>query len=842
MANFDISFLARTTSASATAIRARAEDLDTLQARLLGRADDLDADFNDTATQFTDLLAWNIRDQSAEELQLWRNAGTSIVYASSMIEMWAQHVESFKEERSAQMTEWWEFLRAKRGEIPDKYQGQTITAAYPEREGIGLLGDANKCRSIYEEVASKAEVLEGRERTNYQKFEDHADEIAEKLRQGPTKENVQALIDAGVNSWAFYNIDPNHYTMLVDGRELTEENAEEWAEELGTYWSGDKPLDDRYHELMLMMGMITANATQAQQGGTGYREEEMDFLRAFYERLEEENPNGNGVLGLPTEMEGDHLTAEEREHALGVLGDGILALSDNRLGGGYYDLPASVREAAEGPALQSPNSTDLYMIHEWADDAGALADLLRHTNPDLEGGYGFSSTLTISMGLYAGGSEGNFDVWLSQEDAGTLLDNSTRNNDANHAILTGDFVHPNFKDENGDFIPHSPHETAEEMLDHALASLFTFDWDDGGESVRGLTDWIAEDAAAPEDRIPPDESSEVRSELTPEEQRSAEALAALVERMEDEDFRESMFSTGHEVTGDDDVTWRNVAAGHLNPEVADSWSDIFVSYMDVFANTEGLGETNDETDYGTRWDDEQNRLYLSPDGRRHFVELIMGDAEAAQSTYSEVVLHGAETMGGFSLGDGNRDHSGANSYGSLLGLVDVALENESARRAIDNTEAVNHANKIRNGVVDTIGGLAGDRNAPGIVVEVAKFLAKEALEISDNPPSGNTIETAGDWMPAEDMQHLAISALAANDPEVMDALAGLHPGVVMGDGEDRYIPLDPYEWEINEESLDSVRANLYDYVDERPWVDGEGSTKSAVDNFLGTLGMAWGKW
>lgn len=785
-------------------------------------------------------MAWNIRDQSAKELQLWRDAGTAIVYASSMVEMWAQYVEDFKEERSAQMSEWWEFLRTKRAQVPDKYQGQTITATYPEREGLGWLGDENRCRSIYDEVVAKVEDLKERERTNYRAFEENAEDIAEKLRQGPTRENVQALIDAGINSWAFYNLDPNHYTMLVDGRELTEENAQEWAEELESYWSGDKPLDERYHELMLMMSMITSNAMQAQQGGTGYREEEMDFLRAFYAALEE-NPNGNGVLGLPSTMEGRHLSDQDREHALGLLGDGILALSDHRLNGGYYDLPESVRRAAEGPALQSPNSTDIYMIDEWAEDAGALAELLRHTNPGLEGGYGFSSTLTLSMGLYAGGTEANFDVWLSQEDAGTLLDTSTRNNDANHAILTGEFVHPNFKDKNGEFIPNTAHDSAKDILDHALTSLFTFDWDDGGESVRGLTDWIAEDAANPEDRVPPDENSEVRPELSPEEQRPAEALAMLVERMEDDDFREAMFSTGHKVT-DDDVTWRDVAAGHLNPELADSWSDVFISYMDVFANTEGLGNASDETDYSTRWDDEQNRVYLSPDGRRHFMEIIMGDTDAAQKTYNEVVYYGAETMEGFSLNSGTRDHSGANTYGSLLGLVDVALENESERRSTDNTEAVNHANKVRGAVVDTIGGFAGDRNASGVVVEVAKFLAKEALEISDNPPSGDTIEAAGDWMPAEDMKLLAISALAANDPDVMDALESLHPGAVMGEGEDRYIPLDPHEWDINEESQNAALANMYDYVDERPWVDGQGTTKSAVDNFLGTLGMAWGKW
>lgn len=76
----------------------------------------------------------------------------------------------------------------------------------------------------------------------------------------------------------------------------------------------------------------------------------------------------------------------------------------------------------------------------------------------------------------------------------------------------------------------------------------------------------------------------------------------------------------------------------------------------------------------------------------------------------------------------------------------------------------------------------------------------------------------------------------------MDALQKLHPGAVKGKGRDPSIPLDPYEWEINEERQDVAQTNMYDYVDELPWVDGQGSTKSAVDNFLGTLGLAWGKW
>src|SRR5690606_41713509 len=114
------------------------------------------------------------------------------------------------------------------------------------------------------------------------------------------------------------------------------------------------------------------------------------------------------------------------------------------------------------------------------------------------------------------------------------------------------------------------------------------------------------------------------------------AVAALLERMEDEECRNAVCSSGHEGTADDDVTWRDVAAGHLNPELADSWPDIFISYMDVFASTEGLDAVNEEQrkeKYDTRWDDEQNRVYLSPDGRRYFTERIMGDPDAAQKAY-----------------------------------------------------------------------------------------------------------------------------------------------------------------------------------------------------------------
>ncbi|WP_150250415.1 TPR repeat region-containing protein [Nocardiopsis deserti] len=502
----------------------------------------------------------------------------AIVYAASKIEEWAQHVEEFEDERSAQNSEWFDFRTKKEGEIPADYQGQTITATHPERGGFLGMGDANKCRDIYDEVAAKLTELQERERTNYQNFEEHADEVAADLREGPTKANVQALIDAGINSWAFYSLDPSRYTMLVDGQELTEENAQEWADELSSYWSGDKPLDENYHELMLMMSMITTNAMQAQQGGTGYRSEEMDFLQEFYDRLEEESPDHMGVVGIPIQMEGDHLTDEEREHALGMLGDGLLALSDPDIGGGYGDLPASVRNAIDIPFTDEEETPgDLTTQEGDARTYASLSALFAHTNDDMEGGYGLSTRLSLSTGAYIELWGDSTEHWVSSEEIGTLVDVASRNKDANYYLLTGE----HFNSESG------VNYTDDKPTD-ALESLFTYEWPDDGADIRGLTDWLAEDG---------------KSEDPDAKERADRAMDGFIEIITRPEIQEALMRTGNQVedtsTTEDkegnEVTeefeWRDVSMGHLNPEIADSLAGIFETYINTFSDSSIIAET-----------------------------------------------------------------------------------------------------------------------------------------------------------------------------------------------------------------------------------------------------------
>ncbi|QUX31122.1 hypothetical protein KGD83_11885 [Nocardiopsis akebiae] len=701
MATFDLSFEPRSTTANPEAIRTRAEELTILQARLLGRSDDLTGQFNSTATQFTDLLAWNVKGLSEEDYQYWRDAGVAITYAASKLEEWAQHVEEFKDEREAQNTEWFDFRTKKEGEIPADFQGQTITAAHPERGGVFGISDASKCRDIYDEVAAKLTELQERERTNYRNFEEHADEVAADLGEGPTKANVQALIDAGINSWAFYNLDPNRYTMLVDGQELTEENAQEWADQLSSYWSGDKPLDENYHELMLMMSMVTTNAMQAQQGGTGYRSEEMDFLDVFYDELERSQPGG--VIDIPASMEGDHLTDEEREHALGVLGDGLLALSDPHVGGGYYDLPPSVREAAEGPHL-TPSGSTPPSSHAWAEDARSLAAMLGNAHESMEPGYTLSMTLSLSMGMYSDEYSAVMDQFIPEDDVLSLMDVANRNEDAMHDLFAGaenedgerePYVHPNlmgtYHGEEGQFQRFSPHTeqwgSPEEMINTAVEGLFTHPWEDNGETVGDMIEWIAQDA---------------HSQDQEERDRAGRAAAGFVEMITTAEMHEALTNTGVDIEGTD---YSNASFTAFNTELADNLADIFDAYIFGFAHSDpsetsvALDEDGNEmfdesgepveeeiatTGVGN-YDSEHNWFEIGLEERLSFMEYLMGNDDTAVRTIGSASTYQGLLMETY-LETGDQYAAGRGSA-TLSSLIDNALLEESGRRQLDQQEA-----------------------------------------------------------------------------------------------------------------------------------------------------------
>ena len=764
MASFDIKFLARTTAANPDTIRERSEELDTLQARLLGRADDLGSTFYDTATQFTDLMAWGIGKQTDEELQIWKNAGAAIAYASSMVELWAQYVADFKEERSEQMSEWWEFLRNKKAEIPDKYQGDTITASHPEKDGLGFLGDANKCRSIYDEVVAKVADLEERERTNYQAFEDHADEVADDLREGPTKENVQALIDAGINSWAFYNIDPSRYTMMVDAIELDEADGQEWADELESYWSGDKPIDERYNELMLMLSMVTTNAMQAQQGETSYREEEMDFLEAFYDALEEEGPNGRGVIGIPSVLEGEHLSDEEREHALGVLGDGVLALSDPEIGGGYEKIPESVRNAIDLPfAYHDGNhqggmyADPLGTQESDARTMGDLSELFAHSSDDLEGGYGFSTNLSLSLGTFMETWGSGSDPWVTSEELAELVDVASRNKDANSFLLTGEHV---------DGAEEPGVDYRSDYRDVAVEGILTYEWHDEGATARQITDWMAEDLNSdnPEDRV-----------------RAQKAFSGFMETITDPEMHSALTKTGVSVEEGESL-YTNASFSQYNISLANSFADIFDSHIYSFSTGEVVDAHGNPTTGIGEYDPDRGFVEMGSLERANFMQYLAGNDETAARLVESVDIYQQVELMAYLEGDSPAESS-ARGAGSIQGLLEQALQMESDDRYADNQERIDRHKQVLSFGLSEAADKASKLPTIGTAISKGMGLATDSIVDSVIDGEIDVSPRHSSYTDPEDFERnvrLGVLDYMTNSDQGLDALNQVHRSGAFG--------------------------------------------------------------
>nr|WP_218909219.1 hypothetical protein [Nocardiopsis sinuspersici] len=686
-----------------------AADLEILNARVLGRADDLGGSFDSAAGEFTDVIAWNIRSLSEEDVQSWRDAAVSVTYAASVAQMWADVVKAFHEERDAQITTWESSRTEKENAVPAKYQDDHITSSHPQADGflwtdLGA-GDEQRCRTLYDELVAVQEGLTTREQTNWQGLQDGAEEVRTMLEQGPTPENVRKLIDAGNANWAFLNLDPSRYSSLIEDGDLTSENAEEYAEELAAYWSGEKPLDDRYHEIMLVLSMVGTGARQNQQNGTELSSEEIAFLEEFYAHLEETLPNtrglpNQGVLSIPTLMENAEFSTEDRESVLGAIGDGLLALSDPRLGGGYDMLPESVRHGVEGVYLNHDDEDKIIPleIDAW-ENWSTLSEMLSHTDGDLEGGYTLSTNLHLSSGLYleAWGDMGREGA-PTQEEMGTLLSVASRNEDANYYMLTGDHLHED-----------PGMEANDDYRERALQGVFTTEWNDDGHTARRLTDWLAEDIHS--------EDPEVR-------ERAGDAFAGFMETLTDADMHEALVNTGVDVT-EGDNEYSNASFTQFNGELADSLADIFDAHIYSFANGEVL-DSNDVPNSGIgEFDPDKSFVNMGPDERAMYMQLLMGNDETAGRVVNSVdAYQQIESIAFLETGNEATTASGA---GQLQGLLERALWLDSEDRHADLGEQVDRKTQITDFVVGEASGLAEKIPVIGTAVSMGLELGQDSI-------------------------------------------------------------------------------------------------------------------
>jgi len=819
VATFSIFFYARDSYADSKRIYDCAEDLEIFNARLLGRADDLSGSFDSAATQFTDVIAWDIQSLSEEDLQNWRDAAVSVTYAASVTEMWADIVEAFHKERDDQLSTWDSRKTEKENAVPAKYQGDHITASYPEADGflwtdVGA-GDERKCRDLYSELDTVAEGLRTRENDNWQALEDGAEDIKAMLEQGPTPENVRKLMEAGNASWAFVNLDPSRYSeLLVDG-ELSPEDAEEYADELAAYWSGDKPVDDRYHELMLVLSMVGTNARQHQENGTQLDDDEMAFLEEFYAQLEEpylSNGAGAGIMAYPDLMADSDMSEQEQEEALGMLGDGLLALSDPDLGGGYNELPQSFRHAVEGSWI-NPDAENKTPDLPVGGDIKALSAFMEHTDDNLQGGYGLSTNLHLTTGAFldAWGDESDPDgVLPSSEQVSHLVDVASRNTDANYYMLTGEHRNEEAGVDYGDA----------DLRTQALEGTLTYNWHDGGHTARQLTDWLAEDIHSDD----PDVS-----------QRAGDAFAGFMETITDPEMHEALTKTGVEVH-EGDNEYSDASFTQFNGELADSLADIFDAHIYSFAWGDVIGG-NDVPNSGIgEFDPEESYVEMGPDERAMYMQLLMGDDETAGRVVNSVDAY--QQIESIAFLETGNEASTARGSAQLQGLLERALWLESESRGDDLGNEVERKEQIAAFVVDGAGDLSEKIPVIGTAVSKGLELGEESIvnavidgdhEVSPRYP----VYTSDDTV-RRTFQMETLDFLAQNDPQVFqdntqrgDFRALVDSGVVTieRNGE----ALDPSDITNDFTFDENVTVNV---AKETDWSEFNGPDRGSIDDAL----------
>lgn len=756
-----------------------ADDMLGIVGRITGKSGDLEALFNNAAMEFSELIAEDIHSTASENHSAWTTALTSCWHVWGVITKWSTDVERYKDKIAGLQEEW------------DTAVGNNFGL---EVDDAGVVESREALASAFNERAQGY----------WETLEEEAQSNSENLQGGPTVANLRELIDAGVLGFAAYNA-----TRQIMYYPSNFDTGERDAENLMEYLSGNKEPDDEYYRLLAQLNAINALAADAERNGEDLRGYELDYLEEFYAALDEETEDG--VVGLPEEIDGDHFSGDQRENLLGTLGDGVLTLSDEKVGGGYESLPGSVRDVVEGPDF-SGDSTGRgapNILQTWRDQASGLEQLFAHTDDNVEGGAEFSTRLMDS----ASREVERFELPGADGDDSTmsgLLDVATRNNGANHAILTGEY--PPGVDAG---LPWSG-ENAEGQRVTTLGNLYSHDWQDDGAVIRRITDWIADG--------PADGDSDTDGVLR------ESALMGLMDLMENEDFKDAVFNTGSHVTDEDGTKWHDVSSGQLNPELADGFADIFISFQDDFANTDGVA---DNVDLGLG-----DGVEIADTIRADFTQLTMGDPDAADRVYTEALLRTAESMEDYSGNKGEREYDSVHEAGSLQGLVEVALQNESTMRQANDQEFIDYRNSVNNSVIDVLGGGAGDQNVPGLAVELAKAAGKEAFEVSGSSARPN-VEMNGDWFEEESMMGYALGVAAENDEGLMEELK--EEGIAKEDSSgEPYIPPHHSDWGISKSDI--ALSNYYHRVDGELWPDGGSDARDAVEDFVGAFGRSTEKW
>ncbi|WP_017597136.1 TPR repeat region-containing protein [Nocardiopsis lucentensis] len=604
---------------SVSVLQHQRDKFDEMYSNICGKSASYNAIANTTATEFSDLISADISSAASENETAWGSALGACIHASGVIAEYALAVQSYNNRTE---------------EIQGDFD-TAISAADSE-------DDKEAAVELYQGQADEAwSTLEGK-----------ATEVSDMLADGPTPEHIRTLTEAGhigsVPGGLMYVItgDEQYFAVTpdMDGSEI--------GETIQLAAEGNEAALERLDESLALMNAFMAYLARKQESGGQLTERELEILNDLNAHLNDKDASESSGQGassgynldaqedeffesIEAIRESEHLSEEQREQLTAVIGGSVLTASDERMGGSYENLPEIVRETVGGPRIHSPTSElSGGFSPDWAGDFETLTELFDTANQatkdetghPLQGGTELSAHL---IGTVAGAVESTDTGGAEEETLRTMLEIATQNTDANYTILTGEYPDREYYpgEDEFDINRHYQHPVefvgpgSQSGTDQAalVAALLSHDWDYGGQSVRGLTDWIAEEGNSSDDAI---------------KERADRAFEGLINIINDPEAQEMLSRTDYDVEveggGPDggDFTWKDAPMGLLNPQISDSFAGIFETYIDEFADTSIMtGDSSVDNDIETEYSPEGG-LVINLDDRSSFTSLISGDGDA----------------------------------------------------------------------------------------------------------------------------------------------------------------------------------------------------------------------
>ncbi|MFC3491632.1 TPR repeat region-containing protein [Glycomyces rhizosphaerae] len=641
------SFDPPTTTANEDALEDAARSLDNHSGRILGQGTDVVAKMNTTAVEFSELVSEPIKQRGGEFLTAATAAMEGAVWGSAVTNRWAASVREFKAAVKKLNREWAEAVNDKFGIRESQVGGTTPNLTPAEREA------ATADATAYAGGLKLAEMNDAANAA-YEKFKGDAADAGGMLKEGPTPENLRAMATGGgVDSWALFSVFGMNAPMPLTG---------DWGGVLG-----DDLLDalkngrveDLPPELRGQLGVLKALIERAHHldsiGEGKLSAGELEYLERFFGAIDK------SVFNMPDLLDDTYWTDADKALVLAGMGGGLLAVSNDKLGGGTGRLPDSVRNFVDAYIGGKGKGSDLKPQHHDGDELRALATMFDAIDYQgmayMRGGKDFSAALTIAVSEHLDGEAGGFSI--GEGTARTILDHSLANTDANAAILTGDLQHPYYKE-----------HTAESVL----RGLFGHQWEDDGKTAAKLIDWIPDAAVGKDEELA---------------KSATESFAAMFGIMTDEKPVGPWDESGYEFFSDhfgEIGDYEAAPIGAANPAVAQAMGRSAIAFLDAFAASP-VKET------GVDWGGEAP-LDLETGSRVRFLELVMGDEQArddlAQAAYAHMYL---ETGGMPGWADGAEAGEHARTSGRLLGYVDAAFRAAQADAGEDAAGQTADANR-----------------------------------------------------------------------------------------------------------------------------------------------------